>query len=137
MNYLLDRRPELRQTLAAALPPNGLLLTGAPRGVPASGPLMEIWNSFAAIDGSGTVLATTDKFHLVPLGEYVPLREFFPFINKLTPGSMNFSAGHSGPRTLKLPGLPPVGPLICYEVIFPGAVVDATDRPAMVAERDQ
>jgi apolipoprotein N-acyltransferase len=28
-----------------------------------------------------------------------------------------------------LPGLPPVGPLICYEVIFPGQVVDGSDRP--------
>jgi apolipoprotein N-acyltransferase len=52
----------------------------------------------------------------------------FPFISKITPGDMDFSAG-PGPRTLHLPGLPPVGPLICYELIFPGAVVDRTDRP--------
>ena len=31
---------------------------------------------------------------------------------------------------MRLPGLPPVGPLICYEVIFPGRVVDSADRPA-------
>ncbi len=128
VNYLLDREPELRRILTAAVPPQGVLITGAPRGIPAVGPLDEIWNSLAALDGSGTILATADKFHLVPLGEYVPLRQLFPFINKLTPGSMNFSAG-PGPRTLKLPGLPPFGPLICYEVIFPGAVVDARDRP--------
>src|SRR6185437_743295 len=27
------------------------------------------------------------------------------------------------------PGLPPFSPLICYEVIFPGAVTDPKDRP--------
>jgi apolipoprotein N-acyltransferase len=31
---------------------------------------------------------------------------------------------------LRVPGLPPVGPLICYEAIFPGQVADPTDRPA-------
>jgi apolipoprotein N-acyltransferase len=44
---------------------------------------------------------------------------------------MNFSAG-PGPRTLHLAGLPPISPLICYEVIFPGAVVDASDRPGVL-----
>jgi hypothetical protein len=58
----------------------------------------------------------------------VPFRTLFPFLTKITPGSMDFSAG-PGPRTLRLPGLPPVGPLICYEAIFPGAVVDPQDRP--------
>jgi apolipoprotein N-acyltransferase len=29
-----------------------------------------------------------------------------------------------------VPGVPPVGPLICYEAIFPGAVVDPSDRPS-------
>ncbi len=49
-------------------------------------------------------------------------------LGKLTEGSIDFSAG-PGLRTLSLPGLPPVGPLICYEVIFPGAVTAAGDRP--------
>jgi len=44
-------------------------------------------------------------------------------------GGAGFQAG-PGPRTLRLPGLPPVGPLICYEIIFPGEVVDPADRPA-------
>ncbi len=35
-----------------------------------------------------------------------------------------------GPATLHIPGMPPVGPLICYEAIFPGEVVDLADRPA-------
>jgi apolipoprotein N-acyltransferase len=130
-NYLLERDPTLRGLLAQAAPRGGLLLTGAPRGEPLDGPLTEIWNSFAVMDDRGQILGTADKFHLVPLGEYVPMREIFTFINKITPGSMNFTPG-PGPRTLHTPGLPPFSPLICYEVIFPGAVVDAADRPALI-----
>jgi apolipoprotein N-acyltransferase len=130
-NYLLDRDPELRSVLARAVPADGVLLTGAPRAEPASGPLERIWNSLSVIDGQGKILGTADKFHLVPLGEYVPMREIFTFINKLTPGSMNFTPG-PGPRTLHVPGLPSFSPLICYEVIFPGAVTDPADRPGLL-----
>jgi apolipoprotein N-acyltransferase len=35
-----------------------------------------------------------------------------------------------GPETLHITGLPPVGPLICYEAIFSGQIVDEADRPA-------
>jgi apolipoprotein N-acyltransferase len=130
-NYLLEREPELRSVLAQAVPKGGVLITGAPRGEPLSGPLDQIWNSFAALDDKGQILATADKFHLVPLGEYVPMRNIFTFINKITPGSMNFTPG-PGPRTLHLPVLPPVSPLICYEAIFPGAVTDSADRPGVI-----
>lgn len=126
--FLLERDPALRASLGALAPAGGYLITGAPRGEPTEGELARIWNSLVVLDGSGAIRATFDKFHLVPLGEYVPLRRVFPFLSKVTPGGMDFSAG-PGPRTLHLPGLPPVGPLICYEVIFPGAVADEADRP--------
>ena len=126
--FLLEREPQIRSALARAVPAGGLLLTGAPRGAPANGPLAQIWNSMVVIDEGGAILDSFDKFHLVPLGEYVPLRDFLPFLSKITPGSIDFSPG-AGPQTLRLPGLPPVSPLICYEVIFPGAVVDAGARP--------
>jgi apolipoprotein N-acyltransferase len=130
-NYLLARDQDLRSILSRVVPPGGVLITGAPRAEPLDGPLDRIWNSLAVIDGQGQILGTADKFHLVPLGEYVPMREIFTFINKLTPGSMNFTPG-PGPRTLHMPGLPPFSPLICYEVIFPGAVTDPADRPGLI-----
>lgn len=114
--------------LAEVVPQNGLLITGAIRTDPPQGEWREVWNSMAVVDRSGRILDSYDKFHLVPFGEYVPLHRFLPFISKFTPGIADFSAG-PGPRTLRLPGLPPVGPLICYEVIFPGQVVDRGDRP--------
>ncbi len=126
VTYSLEQEPILRRDLAAVIPPDGLLLTGAIRSS-FSGGRRQVWNSFHALDGAGAIRATYDKFHLVPFGEYAPLREWLP-IDKLTPGAIDFSAG-PGPLSLDLPGLPPVGPLICYEVIFPGAVVQADSRP--------
>jgi apolipoprotein N-acyltransferase len=35
-----------------------------------------------------------------------------------------------GRVSLRLPGVPAAGALICYEVIFPGAVIDRDERPA-------
>lgn len=127
-NFLLDREPALRRIIAGVVPPGGALLAGTVRGAPAAGPLEQVWNSLVVIGPDGEIRATADKAHLVPLGEYVPLRGLFPFINKLTPGSMDFSAA-PGPVTVAVPGAPPAGPSICYEVIFPLAIVDPAARP--------
>ncbi len=126
--FLIERDPRLRQWLGQGVPPGALLLTGALRGEPVEGQVQRLYNSAEAIDHDGNLLASYDKFHLVPLGEYVPLRAVFPFINKITPGDIDFTEG-PGPRTLTLPGLPPASPLICYEIIFPGHVVDPEHRP--------
>lgn len=117
--------PDSQQVLGAVkriVPPGGLLLAGAPRRTEVGGEA-RLWNSLFTIDEHGEVAAVYDKRHLVPFGEYVPLRSVLPFI-KLTEGGRDFSSGE-GPRTLRLPGLPEVSVLICYEVIFPGRVVDA------------
>lgn len=127
--FPLERFPDARMAIADAAPAAGAVITGVLRTDSAEGRVREIWNSMAAIDRAGQVVGTYDKFHLVPFGEYVPLHRYLPFVSKFTPGILDFSAG-PGPRTLRLPGLPPVGPLICYEIIFPGQVVDRMDRPS-------
>lgn len=114
-----------RRAIAPVVPPGGLLLTGAPRR--ADRP-RRVWNAMAVLDGNGDVTQTYDKFHLVPFGEYMPMRSILPF-DKITPGAIDFSPG-PGPRTLRLAGLPPVSPLICYEAIFPGEVIEPGDRPS-------
>jgi apolipoprotein N-acyltransferase len=125
---VLERRPAERQRIAAALPAGALLLTGVERGEPlVNWPPARIWNSLEVLDGSGEVIDHYDKSHLVPFGEYMPLRGIIP-IDKFVPSIGDFSIG-PGPRTLRLPGLPPVSPLICYEAIFPGAVIDPKARP--------
>ncbi|MGE0256358.1 MAG: apolipoprotein N-acyltransferase [Alphaproteobacteria bacterium] len=125
--YLLANDEGARRAAAQAVPPGGLLITGAPRsGTDADG-ARRWWNAVHAIDGDGRIVATYDKAHLVPMGEYVPLRSVLP-IETIAPGRGDFAAG-PGPQTLSLPGLPAVGPLVCYEAIFPGAVT-AGQRPA-------
>lgn len=123
----LERDDELRRTLALAMPSGALLMTGDVRTDRAPAKATHIWNSLLIIGPGGDIVASYDKAHLVPFGEYVPLRNVLP-LRKITPGAIDFSAG-PGPKTLALPDLPSAAPLICYEAIFPGAIVDPMQRP--------
>jgi apolipoprotein N-acyltransferase len=82
-------------------------------------------NSLFALGAAGTIEAIYDKWHLVPFGEYQP--DWLPLGIQVVPGG-GFASG-PGPRTLHIPGIPPVGALICYEAIFSHQVVDEADRP--------
>jgi apolipoprotein N-acyltransferase len=128
--FLLGRDVHRRGEIAAVAAGRGYVITGAVRTSPPPGPVAQVWNSIEAVDGNGQIVARYDKAHLVPFGEYMPLREVLP-LQKITPGSLDYTAG-PGPRTIELPGLPAFAPLICYEVIFPGAIVDEHDRPAWI-----
>ncbi|MDO9710779.1 apolipoprotein N-acyltransferase [Paracraurococcus lichenis] len=122
--FLLTQDPEARRSAAEALPPDGTLLAGTVRAEwGPEGRARKVWNSLAVVTPEGEVPAVYDKSHLVPFGEYMPLSGLIPI--RMVTGGMDFSAG-PGPVTLAPPGLPPFGALICYEVIFPGAV---TPRP--------
>lgn len=118
--YFLDMDDAHRARVALAAPPGGMVLTGAPRVTAREVRPFQVWNSLMAITETAEVAAIYDKVHLVPFGEYVPFRQVVPAA--LNIGGTDFSAG-PGLRTLEIPGLPAFSPLICYEAIFPGAVV--------------
>ncbi len=126
----LPQLADRRRQIAAAIPTGGMLVTGAPRFARDAAGDIHAWNSLHALDGDATIAATYDKFHLVPFGEYVPLRDWLP-VERIVPGGIDFSAG-PGPQLLAIRGLPLVSPLICYEIIFPGNVVPAGMRPGLL-----
>ncbi|HEX4269993.1 MAG TPA: apolipoprotein N-acyltransferase [Rhizomicrobium sp.] len=126
--FPLARIPRALEEIGELTGPGRLLLTGAERvtGTPDD---HAFYNSLYMFGPGGVTLHVYDKFHLVPFGEYVPFADLLHRIGitKLTAGETGFSAG-DGPHVYDLPGAPRVTPLICYEVIFPGAVT-ARKRP--------
>jgi apolipoprotein N-acyltransferase len=131
---LLEQDPLSRQALAGLLGPHDLMLTGAeavrfsPEGDPVSAS-----NSLFALDPNGRLLGRYDKAHLVPFGEYLPMRPLLSRLglSRLAPGDIDFDAG-PGPRDILLPGIGKIGIQICYEIIFSGQVIDRADRPAFL-----
>ncbi len=74
-------------------------------------------NSAFLLAPDGEMLGRSDKLHLVPFGEYVPLARFLPFVNKLVAGIGDFSPGAA--LTPLDTGKGKIGVLICFEGIFP------------------
>lgn len=131
--FLLTHRPEVLSAIAELLPDGTTLVTGAVRADERAGKPVEAFNSVLVIDDRGVIVAAYDKVRLVPFGEYVPLRWFFNLfgIRQLIALPEGFSAGASR-LTLTLPGAAPFAPLICYEIIFPGAVLASKLRPGWI-----
>ena len=127
IGFALSRKPGATEAVARVAPEGGSVIAGALRSSPPEERPVRIWNSLVAIDGKARSVAVYDKAHLVPFGEYVPLRSILAF-TQMTGGRFDFSRG-PGPRTLNVEGLPPFSPLICYEIIFPGRVVGPGERP--------
>lgn len=74
-------------------------------------------NSAFLIDAKGDDVGRSDKVHLVPFGEYVPLAPLFPFVQKLVVGIGDFVPGKEI-RPLHHPR-GDLGVLVCFEGIFP------------------
>lgn len=130
--FILTRESWALTAISRLLGDGTTLFAGAVRyEAPAAGEDRPHWyNSIYAIGRGGEILAAYDKSHLVPFGEYLPFQDFLESygLRQLTKLRGGYSAG-PGVRTLDVAGLPPVGPLICYEVVFPGEVVDPARRP--------
>ncbi len=92
------------------------LLVGSPSYTLLPSGQYQYFNSAFLFSASGKKLGRSDKIHLVPFGEYVPLEPFLAFIDKLVVGVGDFSPGKIQPLPLNGHTL---GVLICYEAIFP------------------
>jgi apolipoprotein N-acyltransferase len=81
------------------------------------GETMRFLNSAFLISSKGEVLGRSDKLHLVPFGEYVPLAKLLPFVNKMVAGIGDFSPGKAAVPLETERGK--LGVLVCFEGIFP------------------
>lgn len=101
---------------------NRYLITGGiiVRKPPSNNNGGRLTNSAILLDREGKIIYIYDKIHLVPFGEYVPLRKVFFFLDKLVVGIGDYTSGDKIIRADT--DLGSFGTFICYEIIFPGLV---------------
>lgn len=133
--YYLEEESWARYRLARLLGPRDLLLTGGTTlNYDRRGDLVSATNSLFVMNADGKLISRYDKAHLVPYGEYLPMRPLLSAIglSKLVQSDVDFVPG-AGLSTLVLPGFARVGVQICYEIIFSGEVALAgADRPDFI-----
>ncbi|MCJ7597225.1 MAG: apolipoprotein N-acyltransferase, partial [Methyloceanibacter sp.] len=127
--FLLADSPDALAAIGELLPDGSTLLVGSARLIETRDELgnieeRRVYNSLLVIDDKANVAGVYDKIHLVPFGEYLPFQDFLESLGflHLTGVRGGFSPGR-GPRLLAVPGAPPASPLICYEIIFPDAII--------------
>ncbi len=139
--FVLAQQPAALAQIAALLPQGVTLVTGAVRALPSlPGENARYRNAIHVVGHDGTIGASYDKVHLVPFGEYLPLARqieaFAAFLERM--GIRQFVAVpggfEAGERRLPfaVPGLPLAAALVCYEAIFPGAVMPEGPRPGLM-----
>ncbi|MBC2710187.1 MAG: apolipoprotein N-acyltransferase [Desulfosarcina sp.] len=118
--FYFEASPKLTRLVTDAVRQAGIhLLVGSPsvQGEPGS---HAYYNSAYMVAPDGRATGRYDKVHLVPFGEYVPLKRLLSFVGKMVAQVGDFSAGEKG-RTLAWgDDGPPIGVQICFEIIFPG-----------------
>ena len=136
MPFLPLNTPVAMERIGAMLPAGTRLASGGLRLDPPDprvpGSRRRVYNSLIVFGESGRPVATYDKIHLVPFGEYLPLQTTLESIGleQLTRLRGGFDVGVTPRPLIAIAGLPALLPLVCYEAIFPRAVVQGTERPA-------
>ncbi len=126
--FPLMESPGTLAAIAELLPEGTALITGAYRVERPPNSEIQYYNSIYVIGEDGTALQAYDKVHLVPLGEYVPGGTLLRQTGLRQLADRGFVAGPHR-RALTLPNGASFLPLICYEIIFPGAVLGDGPRP--------
>jgi apolipoprotein N-acyltransferase len=97
--------------------------------------VVHLRNSAFLLSPEGAALAEYHKFHLVPFGEYVPLKSVLFFVDKMVQAIGDFQAGSEYTvMAVPIPGQQDVkvSTVICYEIIFPDLVRRFVDKGATV-----
>jgi apolipoprotein N-acyltransferase len=120
--FFLSEYPESLSLIGRMLPEGAMLLTGAPRIDFSAPPGTPPYNALLAIDDAGQIVASYDKAHLVPFGEFLPLQAIWAQlgIQQFVPGAAGWSHGAREGRAMALPDGLSILALICYEVLFSG-----------------
>jgi apolipoprotein N-acyltransferase len=133
--FFLTREADAMAEIADLLPKGTVLITGSVRApdLPPGSRITRAYNSIYVIDHDGSVLSIYDKLHLVPFGEFLPFQDWmeklgFVQLTKVTGGFLPGAVR----RSMAIPNAPRALPLICYEAIFPGAVVERNDGPGWI-----
>ena len=135
--FLLTEAPDARAAIAAMLPLGTTLITGTVRREFADSEnetaATAMYNSILVFDDADRISAIYDKVHLVPFGEYLPFHDLLSRmgLSQLTRMRPGFGAGE-GRRTYSVANTPGFAPLICYEIIFSGAIVSQEARPGWI-----
>jgi apolipoprotein N-acyltransferase len=132
--YYLAEESWARGRIANLLGPRDILMTGGSTLIYAkNGDLTAARNSVFALNAADDIVARYDKTHLVPYGEYLPMRPVLSAIGlaRLVESDVDFIPGE-GSLTTSLPGFGNIGVQLCYEIIFSGEVVDRKVRPAVI-----
>lgn len=114
--YFQDKGPLNDEVRNVAINSHAALIFGSPAYEKREDGRWHFLNSAFLLSPEGETLGRGDKVHLVPFGEYVPLKAILPFVNKIVEGIGDFSAGTV--QTLRF-GSHRLGLLVCYEGIFP------------------
>lgn len=127
--------PMTRARIAALLgPQDRALVSGNALFFDSAGKLGGAGNSVFVVDSAAQLgKQRYDKAHLVPYGEYLPMRTILqPLgLSRLVMGDVDFIPG-PGPRSIEVPGFGKAGVQVCYEIIFSGQVVDRANRPDFI-----
>ena len=143
MPFLPLAAPLALEKIGELLPKKAMLIAGALRvDRPSDSAIIDyhktpdrrVFNSLMAFDSEGKLAVIYDKIHLVPFGEYLPFQQTLEAIGlqQLTRLRGGFTVGRQPRPTIEISGLPPLVALVCYEVIFPGAVLQTKERPQLM-----
>lgn len=133
--------PVALDILANILPLGTTLITGAlrhdqvfPPDSLAAHNKKRTLNSILVLNERAELIATYDKTHLVPFGEYMPFEQTLSAIGieKLTHGRGSLATEPEPRSLMHIPDLPPALGLICYEALFPGNVVQGAEHPSVM-----